>query len=182
MLKRATAITHIQHFGGQRGDEAQRLRLPALPRRPDVLGRRICVADVYRQIQAWHQQYGERLARPPCRPKPALRCAKPSPAARCSRQHRISHGPLGRPAVDAGSISSRLVLTPASTVRASRSSPGFLHAKGEPSGHRWPPSTWFTKLNPRERKPLALCGGTFATTRARVTHTVHQTDLGAFYG
>jgi hypothetical protein len=41
----------------------------------------IGVAKVYRQIQAWHQQYGERWAPPPyCAswPKAALPCARPS--------------------------------------------------------------------------------------------------------
>jgi 3-hydroxyacyl-CoA dehydrogenase len=38
----------------------------------------IGVAEVYRQIQQWHQQYGERASA--ASPKPAPRCAKPSRA------------------------------------------------------------------------------------------------------
>jgi hypothetical protein len=47
----------------------------------------IGVAEVSRQIAAWHQRYGERWAQPPCCaawPKPARHCAKPNPAGRCS--------------------------------------------------------------------------------------------------
>jgi hypothetical protein len=41
---------------------AGRLQLPALPRRAGVLADTIGVAEVYRQIQARHQQYGDRWA------------------------------------------------------------------------------------------------------------------------
>ena len=58
----------------------------------------IGVAEVYHQIEAWHQRYGERWApSPPCSagsPKPAPRCAKPSPAGRCdgaARDFRSRH-------------------------------------------------------------------------------------------
>jgi hypothetical protein len=43
----------------------------------------IGVAEVYRQIQAWHHQYGERWAPAACcaaSPKPARRSATPSPS------------------------------------------------------------------------------------------------------
>ena len=45
----------------------------------------IGVAEVDRQIQAWHQQYGERWAPPPScavSPKPAPHCARQSPVGR----------------------------------------------------------------------------------------------------
>ena len=65
-----------------RRDVAARLRLPPLPRRPDVLGRRHGAREVHNQIAAWHQQYGERWA--PARllaswPKPAPRSARRKP-------------------------------------------------------------------------------------------------------
>src|SRR6266478_7658486 len=46
----------------------------------------IGVAEVYRQIAAWHQRYGERWAPAPCcaiSPKPAPRSAKQSRGGRC---------------------------------------------------------------------------------------------------
>jgi hypothetical protein len=49
----------------------------------------IGVAEVYRQIQAWHQQHGERWAPPPscaASPKPTPRYARQSPVGRCKRR------------------------------------------------------------------------------------------------
>jgi 3-hydroxyacyl-CoA dehydrogenase len=52
----------------------------------------IGVAEVYRQIQAWHQRYGERWTPAACSagwPKPAPRCAKPSRAGAVDSSREI---------------------------------------------------------------------------------------------
>jgi hypothetical protein len=57
----------------------------------------IGVAEVYRQIQAWHQQYGERWPPPPhccaASPRAAPHCAKQSRAGQCERHRPDAAGP-----------------------------------------------------------------------------------------
>jgi hypothetical protein len=80
----------------------------------------IGVAEVYRQIQAWHQQYGERWAPAPSSavpPKAAPRYAKPSPAAPCNSASEPSGHPNSRCVV-------ALRLAPATVLCSELDKPG----------------------------------------------------------